>query len=86
MQSRFMRYIISLSDYLEPADNTSYNLRNTECSFKIKYARTNVLKFSYFHRVAKEWNNLPLNLRKSVSISKFKRDLKDHLYSLDYIQ
>ena len=74
---------IDLSDYLEPAGNTSYNLRNTEYSYKIKYARTNLLKFSYFHRVANEWNALPLSLRKSVSISNFKRDLKAHLHNLE---
>ena len=74
---------INLSDYLEPSGNTSYNLRNTECSYKIKYARTNILKFSYFHRVIREWNDLPLNLRKTVSITNFKRDLKVHLYNLD---
>ena len=74
---------IDLSDYLEPAGNTSYNLRKTECSYKIKYARTNLLKFSYFHRVVNEWNALPLSLRKSVSISNFKRDLKAHLHNLE---
>ena len=53
---------IDSCDYLAPAGNTSYNLRNsTECSYKIKYARTNLLKFSYFHRVANEWNALPLS-------------------------
>ena len=78
---------INLSHYyLEPAGNSSYNLRNTECSYKIKYARTNLFKYSYFHRVAKEWNDLPLNLRKIVSITNFKRDLKVHLYNLDHIQ
>ena len=52
-----------LSDYLEAAGNTSYNLRNTKCSYKIKYASTNLIKFSYFHRIVNEWNALPLSLR-----------------------
>ena len=45
---------LGLCDYLESAVNASYNLRNVECSYKIKYARTNTLKFSYFHRAVKE--------------------------------
>ena len=36
---------IDLSNYLEPAGNASYKLRNTELCYKMKYARTNVLKF-----------------------------------------
>ena len=76
---------INLSDYLESAVNASYNLRNAECSYKIKYARTNSLKFSYFHRVVKEWNDLPLSLRKTDSINSFKRDLKVHLTQIDQV-
>lgn len=75
---------INLSDYFDNAGNISYNLRYTECSFKLKYARTNVLKFSYFHRVVKEWNDLPLTLRSTDSISKFKRDLKSHLHTIEH--
>ena len=44
---------IDLSNNLEPAGNASYKLRNTELCYKMKYARTNVLKFSYFHRIVK---------------------------------
>ena len=52
---------IHLSNYLKPAGNASYKLRNTDLCYKMKYSRTNVLKFSYFHRIAKLWNDLPLN-------------------------
>ena len=74
---------IDLSNYLEPAGNASYKLRNTELCYKMKYARTNVLKFSYFHRMVKLWNDLPLNLRKSDSINTFKHDLKSILFHSD---
>ena len=80
---RINLYDINLSDYLEPAGNASYNFRNAKCSYKIKYARTNTLKFSYFHRVVKEWNDLPLSLRETDTISSFKRDLKVHLIQRD---
>ena len=59
---------INLSDFLKSAINASYDLRKVECSYKIKYAKTKTLKFSYFHRVVKEWNDLPLSLRKIDSI------------------
>ena len=53
--------------------------------YKIKYAKTNTLKFSYFHRVVKEWNDLPLSLRKIDSINSFKRDLKVHPTQIDQV-
>ena len=71
---------VNLRDYLESAVNASNNLRNVECSYKMKYARTNTLKFSYFHRVAKEWNDLPLSLRKINSISRGGRGTKIYVY------
>ena len=65
--------------YLEEAGTSSYTLRHTSLVFKIKYARTNLLKFSYFHREVKEWNNLPLNVRLTNSLGKFKSSLKSYL-------
>ena len=43
-------YVLDLSYYLVSADSSAckYNLRHTNYQFKIRYARTNVLKFSYF--------------------------------------
>ena len=45
-------YDLDLSYYLVSADSSTckYNLRHTNCQFKNRYARTNVLKFSYFFR------------------------------------
>ena len=40
-----------------------------------------LLKFSHFHREVREWNNLPLNLRLTDSLGKFKSSLKSYLYS-----
>lgn len=44
-----------------------------------------LLKFSYFHREVREWNNLPLNLRLTDSLGKFKSSLKSYLYSHENI-
>ena len=72
-------YDLNLSYYLVTADNSKYNLRHANYQFKIRYARTNVLKFSYFFRVAKSWNSLPLYLRKTESLNDFKDRLKSFL-------
>ena len=44
-------YDLDLSYYLVTADNSKHNLRHAYHQFKIRYARTNVLKCSYFFRV-----------------------------------
>jgi len=46
-------YELDLSYYLMTADNSKHNLRHAYHQFKIRYARTNVLNFSYFFRVEK---------------------------------
>ena len=45
-------YDLDLSYYLVSADSSTckYNLRHTNYQFKNRYARTNVLQFSYFFR------------------------------------
>ena len=53
-------YDLDLSYYLVSANSSicKYNLRHTNYQFKNRYARTNVLKFSYFFRIVKSWNSL----------------------------
>ena len=53
-------YDLDISNYLKLYDfeHESYDLRNTELTFKIPYARTNIFKFSFFPRVARLWNSL----------------------------
>ena len=71
-------YDLDLSYYLVSTDSSTckYNLRHTIYQFKIRYARTNVLKFSYFSRIVKSWNSLPPHLRKTESLDDFKDCLK----------
>ena len=76
---------INLSMFFDSRDNAaSYsNLRNADQSFKIKCTRTNTLKYFYFHRTVKAWNYLPMHVRKSDSLSEFKRLCKMYFYQLD---
>ena len=54
-------YDSDLSHYLVSADSSTckYNLRHTNYQFKIRYARTNVLKFSHFFRIVSKVMQLP---------------------------
>ena len=78
-------YDLDLSYYLVSTDSSTckYNLRHTIYQFKIRYARTNVLKFSYFFRIVKSWNSVPLHLRKTESLDDFKDCLKSFLHMKD---
>ena len=70
-------YDLDLSYYLVSADNSNYNLRHANYQFKIRYARTVVLKFSlYFFRVAESWNSLLLHFLKT-----FSRNALKHFYN-----
>ena len=55
-----------------------FSLRSTDfLTLKKKYARTNVLKYSFFHRIIDQWNQLPLDIRVSDDVNIFKtRDQK----------
>ena len=74
---------INLSRFINSRDTAAYDLRNADLSFKIQYTRTNMLKYSYFHRTVKAWNYLPVHVRKSESLSEFKRLCKAYFYQLD---
>ena len=71
-------YDLDLSYYLVTADSSKYNLRHANYQFKIR-----CLKFSYFFKVAKSWNSLPLHLRKIESLNEFKDRLKFFLHLKD---
>ena len=50
-----------------------YLLRHFDTKLlKKKYARTNILKNSYFYRIVDEWNSLPLEVRSSCNVVNFK--------------
>ena len=75
--------LISLSGFIDFRDAAPYNLRNADLSSKTRYSTTNTLKFSFFPRTVRAWNNLPTHIRKSDSLPEFKRLCKAHLCQLD---
>ena len=50
-----------------------------DLSLKKKYARTNPLKYSFFHRIVDSWNLLPYDTRKAVNVDIFKRGVEKFL-------
>ena len=63
-------YFFQFFDFYSQEDR--YLLRHFDTkSLKKKYARTNILKNSYFHRIVDEWNSLPLEVRSACNVDKF---------------
>ena len=53
-----------------------YLLRHFDTkSLKKKYARTSILKDSYFYSTVDECNSLPLEVRSACNVDKFKADV-----------
>ena len=46
---------------------------------KKKYARTNTLKYSYFHRIGDSWNILPVDIRTAHCTGNFEFKVKKYL-------
>ena len=65
--------IVNLDDYVK------FSSCRTRCTNRYKiwepYARTNILKYSFWHRYNDEWNSLPKDIVEAVSVSNFKRRL-----------
>ena len=49
-------------DFYRETDCYSFR-HNDKLTLKMRYARTNVLKYTYFPRVVGTWNSLPLSIR-----------------------
>ena len=63
--------ISKIIDFHSEADRFSLRAKDS-LTLKKKYARTNVLKYSFFHRITDQWNQLPLNIRVSDNVNIFK--------------
>ena len=60
-------------------DNISaYRLRNTENKLVLPQPRTDYLKRRFLYSGAHLWNDLPLDLRKTCSLTDFKSKLSHH--------
>ena len=79
------QYDLDVSGYLQfyELEHESYNLRNAELMFESIYARTDTFKYSFFPRVVLSWNKLPISVKKSDSVSKFKQELKLFCLQID---
>ena len=57
-----------------------FSLRSKDfLTLKKKYARINVLKYSFFKRIIDQWNQLPLDIRVSDDVNIFKTRVKKFL-------
>ena len=63
--------INKIIDFHSEADRFSLRAKDA-LTLKKKYARTNVLKYSFFHRITDQWNQLPLDIRVSDNVNIFK--------------
>ena len=60
--------ISKIIDFHSEADRFSLRAKDS-LTLKKKYARTNVLKYSFFHRITDQWNQLPLDIGVSDSVN-----------------
>ena len=65
---------VNFSQFLDfYSQEDRYLLRHFDIkSLKKKYARTNILKNSFFYRIVDEWNSLPFDVRSASNVHKFK--------------
>ena len=67
------------SQLFDHCDNMSaYRLRNMENKLSLPQPQTDYLKRSFLYSGAHLWNNLPLDLRQTSSLTDFKSKLSRH--------
>ena len=69
---------LNLSDFFELALDTRTRA-NHPYKLSVKSAKVNPYKYSFFVRVVKDWNNLPLHVVEAESFKIFKTRLKSFL-------
>ena len=67
--------ISKIIDFHSEADRFSLRAKDS-LTLKKKYARTNVLKYSFFQRITDQWNQLPLDIRVSDNVNIFKSTVR----------
>ena len=63
------------ADFYKETDHYSFR-HNDKLTLKMRYARTNVLKFTYFQRVVGTWNSLPFSIREAIRVNSSKALVK----------
>ena len=66
-------------DFYKESDHYSFR-HNNKLTLKMRYARTNDFKYTYFHRVVGTWNYLPLSIREARSVNYFKASVKKYFF------
>jgi len=67
--------VSKIFDFHSEADRFSLRSKDS-LTLKKKFARTNVLKYSFVHRITDQWNQLPLDIRVSDNVNIFKSRVK----------
>ena len=62
-------------DFYKETDRFSFR-HNDKLALKMRYARTNVFKYSFFNGVVETWNSLPLSIREATGVNIFKALVK----------
>ena len=57
--------------FYKETDHHSSFRHNDELALKMRYGRTNILKYGYFHRFVGTWNSLPEYIRRAASVNSF---------------
>ena len=70
--------VSKIIDFHSEADRFSLT-KVQALTLKKKFARTNVLKYRFFHRITDIWNQLPLDIRCSDNVITFKSEVKKFL-------
>ena len=73
--------IDSYIDFYSDADHYSFR-KYDNLSLKKKYARTNPLKYIFFHRTVDSWNLLPYDIRKAVSVNILSGELRSFYWTI----
>ena len=63
--------VSKILDFHSEADRFSLKSKDF-LTLKKNYARTNVLKYSFFHRLIDMWNQLPFDIQYSDNVNIFK--------------
>ena len=74
----FSLHGLNLSDFFELALDTRTRA-NHPYKLSVKSAKVNPYKYSFFVRIVKDWNNLPLHVVEAESFKIFKTRLKSFL-------
>ena len=71
---------VQLEDYIQVSSGRTRSSTDSLNLYPVHRLRTSLFRDSFFNCVVKLWNNLPLEIRKSSSISAFKSRLYKHYF------